>query len=149
MGLRKPPLARGRSARDRRGLAEIEGEIERAVDLAVRMGGLDAVQRKLEALEVEKREILARLERAPAPLDFDALTAAVMADVQDWHSAFDGSPDARRALRALLAGERMRVYSDGERGFRVEGMLRVPTSSEPPGGGSERFACGVAGGLIG
>jgi hypothetical protein len=41
----------------------------------------------------------------------------------------------------------MRVYADAERGFWVEGVLRVPIKSEPPGaGGSERFGCGVAGG---
>ena len=69
-----------------------------------------------------------------------------MHDVQEWRAAFEGSPDdARQALRTLLAGERMRVYLDAERGFRVEGLLRVPTSSEPPGAASERFACGVAG----
>jgi DNA invertase Pin-like site-specific DNA recombinase len=132
---------------DRRRLAELEVQVERAVDLGVRTGGLDAVQRKLEALEVERRDILARLDRTPALPDYEALAAAVVHHAKEWQAAFEGSPDhARHALRALLGDERMRVYSDDERGFRVEGLLRVPTSGEPFREGSERLACGVAGG---
>jgi len=133
--------------RDRRRLAELEAQIERAVDLAVRVGGLDAAQRKLEALEAEKREVLARLDRAPVRLDVDALASEAERRVLAFRAAFDRSPDhAHRTLRALLAGERLRVYSDEDRGFRVQGMLRVPTSSEPlEARGSEGFACGVAG----
>jgi DNA invertase Pin-like site-specific DNA recombinase len=140
-------LAESDPESDRRRLAELEVEVDRAVDLGVRTGGLDAVQRKLKALEAERIQILARLDRAPALPDYETLTAAVVHHAKEWQAAFEGSPDhARRALRALLGDERMRVYSDAERGFRVEGLLRVPTSGEPFREGSERLACGVAGG---
>jgi hypothetical protein len=95
--------------RDRRRLAALEVELDRAVDLAVRMDGLDAVQRKLEALEAEKREAIARLECAPPLPDFDVLEAAAVDRVQRFRALFDESPsEAHRALRALLAGDRIR-----------------------------------------
>lgn len=136
--------------RDRRRLAEVELQVERAVELAVRMGGrVEAVERKLDALEAEKSEILARLDRAPALPSEAALREIARPRVLDYRGLLESSPeDGRRALRALLAGERMRVYSDTERGFRVEGLFRVPLTHEPPGdlSHSGRFDCVVAGG---
>src|SRR5690606_5457582 len=146
LGIVRERLAGEDPERDRKRLAELEVQIERAVELAVRTGGIEAATRRVEALEAEKLEILARLERTPVLPDFDALAATIERRVLDFRAALEGAPDhAQRALRSLLGGERLRVYSDDARGFRVEGLLRVPISSEPPGEpASEGFACRVA-----
>lgn len=72
-------LARMRAAldaedpeRDLKRLAQIEVELERAVELAVRTGGIDAAQRKVEALEREKGDVIARIEHAPTLPSADA-----------------------------------------------------------------------------
>jgi hypothetical protein len=50
----------------------------------------------------------------------------VRATVHDIHAALAGDlPERRDALRVLLSLERLRVFADPERGFRVEGLLRV------------------------
>ena len=148
LGIVRERLAGEDPERDRRRLAEIAVETERAVELAVRIGGLDAVQRKLEGLEAEKREILGRLDTTRALPDVDALAAEATRRVLAHRAVFEGNPEhAQRGLRALLSGERLRIHADPDRAFRVEGLLRVPTSNEPPGAlGSEGFAFGVAGG---
>jgi hypothetical protein len=44
---------------------------------------------------------------------------------------FEGAPErARAALSGLLAGRRMRVGPDPERGFRVEGVFHWPLDLE-------------------
>jgi hypothetical protein len=89
--------------RDRRRLAQIEVETERAVDLGVRTGGLDAVTRKLEGLKAEQAEIQARLARAPASLPSLAdLRPLIEARVADFRRAFEADPETmRRGLRAV------------------------------------------------
>ena len=55
--------------------------------------------------------------------------------------------DERGALRTLLDGDRMRAYADAARDFRIEGMIYLPITNEPPGAvASGRFDCLVAGG---
>ena len=51
----------GSHERDRRRLVQLEVEIARAIDLAVKTDGIEAVVRKLEALKAEQAEIQARL----------------------------------------------------------------------------------------
>ena len=134
--------------RDRRRLAQVEAETERAVDQVVHTGGrVEAVARKLEELEAEKRELLSRLERAPAIPSQVALREIVRDRVLAWRSLFEASPEeGRNALAALLAGRRMRVHADSERAFRVEGLLRLPLTNEPPrADASGRFDSVVAG----
>ena len=112
------------------------------------MGGLDAVQRKLEALETEKREIVARVESGSVEIpSVDAIAARVRHHVEHFQAVFAESPDpGRSALRSLLDGDRMRVYADAAQDFRVEGMIYLPITNEPPGAGaSGRFDCVVAG----
>ena len=54
--------------------------------------------------------------------------------------------DERGALRTLLDGDRMRAYADAARDFRIEGMIYLPITNEPPGAvASGRFDCLVAG----
>ena len=44
----------------------------------------------------------------------------------EMRSAFEGGPEERRtAFRALLGDRRMRVFRDGERLFRVEGLFEL------------------------
>jgi hypothetical protein len=63
----------------------------------------------------------------------------------------EGAPEERRAaLQAVLGGERLQVLPDLERGFRVEGLVRVRLEAEParkPGGVPGR-SLGGSGGAI-
>jgi hypothetical protein len=137
------------SADARRRLAELDAKIERAVELAIETGGMEAVKRKLASLRAEREQLVGRLRVAPQPRSVEALRDLVVRRVMDFREAFGGAPeDCRRALRALLDGDRMRVYADGERTFRIEGLFRLAAleSGKPPGASSERFTCRVAGG---
>ena len=94
----------------------------------------------------KERGDLTRLDRTPVPPDFEAPATAVESRVRHFRIAFEESPDpARGALPP--AGESMRVSGDPEYGFRVEGLLRGATTSEPSEAeAAGRFACVVAGG---
>lgn len=97
--------------RDRRRLAVIEQETERAIELGVRTGGLDAVTRKLAALQSEAAEIQARLDRAPAPLsDVREIRPLIEARVAAVRRVVEAGPEAmRQALQARLGGGRIAV----------------------------------------
>ena len=59
--------------------------------------------------------------------DLESLHPLIEERVHDLRKALDGSPDERRAaLLAVVRDGRFRVFADHERGFRVEGLLRVP-----------------------
>ena len=64
-------------------------------------------------------------ETAPAP-DLGALRGPIESRLRELRTWLADSPEqGRRALSALLAGERLRVYPDAERRFRVEGSIRL------------------------
>ena len=68
---------------------------------------------------------------------------------RDPHAALVGDDLTRHdTLRALLGPDRLRVYSDAGRGFRLEGTLRLrlEPSARPA---TERRAKQVAGGVSG
>ena len=121
--------------RDGARLEALEGEIERAIDLGVRMGGLDAVARKLEALQREHEETRERLATAPPELpNHEDLRQLIEARVVDFRAAFEAEPVVmRRAIRALLGERRLAVRADPERGFCVEGLVGLPLMHETPG----------------
>jgi len=104
----------GTQERDQRRLAQIEAEIERAVELGVRTGGLDAVLRKLDALKAEQAEIQSRLARAAAPIPtLRDLQPLIEAQVNDFRDALEADTEVmRRAMRALLGESRIAVRED-------------------------------------
>jgi DNA invertase Pin-like site-specific DNA recombinase len=110
--------------RDRERLAEVERELERAVELAVRVGGdLEAVARKLEALKRERADLAARLA-AVGRVDREALRVRLAGLVADLRRVVVGAPAAmRKTFEALLKGGRMLVLPDAEQGYRVEGVF--------------------------
>lgn len=116
---------RGRGA-DRRRLAQIEVEAERAVDLGVRTGGLDAGTRKLAALKAEQAEIKARLARAPASLPSLADPKLLIeARVADFRRAFEADPETmRRGLRALPGAGAHRGAGGRREGLRGGGLAQ-------------------------
>jgi len=93
--------------------------------------------------EMERRPAAAEAE--VTPFDPVALHPLVEAVIHNVHAALTGDATGRReALRALLGPDRLRVYPDREKGFRLEGALRVRL--EPPArAAAERGAKQVAG----
>lgn len=134
----------------RRRLAAVEAKIERAVDLAVGdTGDLAAVKRKLAELRAERDELDQALRAAPPPFDREAFRDLVERRALDLREAFGSAPEeCRRALKTLLAGERMRVLSDEASGFRLEGLFRLSLDAAAPGTpeGPGRCDSSVAGG---
>ena len=83
---------------------------------------------------IEKaQELRIRLQEFEAePLDAESLRPQIEQRVCEMRAALEGAPDERRAaLKAFLGGDRLRVLPDAERGFRVEGLLRVRLKAEP------------------
>ena len=62
-------LGRDDGEADRRRLAEIEEEIERAARLAVPVGNIDAVARVISDLEAERKSLAERRRLAPLQID--------------------------------------------------------------------------------
>jgi DNA invertase Pin-like site-specific DNA recombinase len=84
---------------------------------------------RLRAQLERKRELERRLAASEAettPFDPEALRPVIERTIRDLHAALVGDlPERRDALRALLGPERLRVYPDREKGFRLEGALRI------------------------
>jgi len=92
---------------------------------------------------------LAAAEAETTPFDPVALRLVIEAALREMHTALEGDDTARRdTLRALLGPDRLRVYPDAEKGFRLEGALRVrlEPSAHPA---ARRRAKQVAGGCYG
>ena len=100
-------------------------EIENATQLAIKAGDIEAVARALQDLESERVEIERRIDAArPIVVDIDALRGRVERYAADLRGAFDRAPGAgRTVLERLLAGRRIAVHADSQRGFRVEGAF--------------------------
>jgi hypothetical protein len=135
---------------DRKRLVEIEGELENLIGMAAKLGDLAEYARVIERLCAEKREVMLRLQsREPPPqVSPRALKARITEWVADLRAVFDRKQeDMRAALEELLAGSRLKVWPDAERGFRVEGMLelRPKTKAARPHMETGRLASVVAG----
>ena len=79
---------RPRAVRHR--LGQIEVELERAVNLAVKTGGLDLATRKIEALRAEQSELLEQARTEPLALPpIEDLGPVIEARVRDFRWAFD------------------------------------------------------------
>lgn len=80
------------------------------------------------------------------------LSALVMKEIAQIEVALAGeaADDCRRGLRHLLGDRRLRVSADPDRGFRVEGALRLRLNALcPPDGGHRAGTCqdGSGGGI--
>ncbi len=144
-------LARERAGRggdlERRRLREVDAEVGNLVSLAARVGDLDEVASRIRELKREREILGARLGSSAVP-DAEELRPPLEAALADLGSALRASPDrAREALRRLLPGRRLQVAPDPQRGFRVEGLLRleIRMPSEPA---SEGIRYGGSGGAL-
>jgi hypothetical protein len=134
--------------RDRERLAEVERELERAVDLGIRVGGdVEALARKIDGLKRERANLGRRLQAAQ-PVDRPVLRARIEALVADLRRVLVSAPAAmRKTFEVLLRDGRMRVLPDAERGYRVEGVfvLSPKRLRRAPGGGDAAQEVLVAG----
>ena len=96
-----------------------------------------------ERIDELKRRLAGAETLAP---DIETLRPAIVDAIREVRAALVGDAAARRdVLRALLGAERFRVYADTERGFRLEGALRVrlePPARVEPGRGEGLVAGG-------
>ncbi len=134
----------------RRRLAQVERELENLVRLAAKLGDLEAHAQVLAEHRAERDELLRRLRAAPPPLAIEPgdLRAALEEAARDLRKPLAAAPgEMRTALFALLAGRRMRVHGEVERGYRVEGVFSLALETgNARGDGPGRFGCVVAGG---
>ncbi len=91
------------------------------LQLPAELGDVKVVAPKITERERERTEIRPALA-APVVLDLDGLAEEIEGRVSDMRGLLDGSPEqGREVARTLFAEERLRVYADDERGFRIEG----------------------------
>ena len=123
-------------------LEVIGKEQENLARLAARTGKLDACGQILEELEQERDEILARLSAGTESIDLESYREQIEAVILDVKGLLLGAPDeGRQALRMLLDGERLRVYPDEARRFRVEGTMTWPVDEAAPGPRNQTGRC--------
>ena len=144
--------ARERGGRDgdaeRRRLRELDTEVRNLIDLAARVGDLDEAAARIRELQRERETLRRRLRRSEPQIDVDELRAPIERAVRDLGAWLTGTPEqGRAALAALLGDRRLRVGPDAERGFRVEGLLRLEMRM-PPDLPSEGIRYGGSGGGI-
>jgi len=119
---------------DRGRLAALEKEQENVARLVARTGELDACARVVEELEEERLEILHRLNASDQVVDPEYYRKEIEAAIRDLSGLLAGAPEEGREALALLLGEdRLRVYPDEAREFRVEGNLTWPLCETAPG----------------
>jgi len=148
----------GDPERDQARLREIEGERTNLVQLAARTGRIEEVAGQLGALHGEAEQIRERLAQEAGPVDLDSLRPVIERRLDELRDTLCGEMvRARSMLRTLLGGERIRVFADSERKFRLEGGFvieletRTPRLREATGGldfqvagaGNARRTCGL------
>ena len=146
-------ISRARQALDPAALRyELEAftvQREQLIDFALAgaMEKTEATARLKASLE-RKRELerrLAEAEAQPAAFDPVAMRPVIEATLTEIHAALAGDPTERReALRALLGAERLRIYPHAEKGFHLEGTLRVriEDAPHPLSSGGHRYVAG-------
>jgi len=104
-------------------LAKLDVKIERALDLAIEMGDLDAAKKRLKTLRDERaqlaRELVASRIRIPSVEELMPRVCEKLRDLEATLKADIGM--GRLALGGLLGDQRLRVYRDG----RIEGVLTL------------------------
>jgi len=127
-------LSRDDPEKLRERLAQIDAARERMLD-AIEDGSVDMedVKRRLARLRTEEADVRSRLlELEAEPLDAESLRPQIEQRICEMRAALEGAADERRAaLKAFLGDDRLRVLPDAERGFRVEGLLRVRLEAGP------------------
>ena len=127
-----------------RQLRELDAKIERALDLAIELGEMDAAKERLRELRSERDRVADEYANARTSLPtIEQLLPAVRAHLQDIESTLrTDTPGARLALGALLGDERLRIHADG----RIEGTATLaPELFAAPGKAQGRRDSVVAG----
>jgi DNA invertase Pin-like site-specific DNA recombinase len=123
-------VLRQRYGEDERGagetrLAEIAAESRNLTRLVAKTGEIDTVAELLRELEEERVATEERLASRPIVVDLEALRPSIEAKVREMRSALEAAPEVSQAALRQLFEDRIRVYPDEDRGFRVEGALAL------------------------
>jgi DNA invertase Pin-like site-specific DNA recombinase len=114
-------------------IQRIDMQIERAVDLAVELGDVDAVKVKLRSLREERSRASADRARTAGRIPtIDELMPVVKAKLADLRTTLERDvAQSRMVLGALLGEDRLRIYSDGriEGAAMLEAEMKLPASS--------------------
>jgi site-specific DNA recombinase len=131
-------------------LDQVDGELENLVRKVAQLGDLPAFDSTLDALKTERAHLVRRLavdEDVP-DLSLNEIRAAVERGASGFRDSISSTPEvARRALRALLGNERIRIVRDRVQGYRMEGVFRLglETTGHPMSGAQGVSVCLVAG----
>lgn len=143
--------ARAPADADRSALLDLDRQVARLVEAVALADDVPELVARLRETRARRDALRARLEGAELDLADDELTALVMDEIAGVEAALAGEPEeCRRGLRHLLGDRRLRVLADADRGFRVEGALRLRLEvGNPPEAHGRRAGCqGGSGGGI-
>lgn len=114
--------------RDRARLDEIDGELENLVRQVAKLGEVEGFDRVLAELRAERTAITRRMVRPTTVPDLSAseIREAAERGVCSLRDSLSAAPEiARRALRALLGDQRIRVVRSLTERYRLEGIFRL------------------------
>ena len=112
-------------------ISTLDTKIERALDLAIELGDLEAAKNRLRDLKDERAGLTQRLDQSRVTLpNLDELMPRLREKLREIESTLRADVSrGRKALGALLGETRLRVYADG----RIEGLATLaPETLAPP-----------------
>ena len=119
-------MAERDDSRDRNELARLDAEAARIVEAIAAAGDVAELTARLREVDASRERIHTRLRATPLGGSDDEIRERVRSKLDDVAGVLARGPqEARGALSALLAGRRLAVHADEDRGFRVEGVLRL------------------------
>lgn len=128
---------------DLRRLEELDRQVANLVGaLGLVEANVPELAEELARVQRERDGVRARLAALPPRLTVEDLRPAIEEALCELRDVLAG-PEGRQALRALLGGERLKVAPDGERGFRIGGVVRVGPDVLVAGGGFEPPTSGL------
>ncbi len=112
--------------RDRERVDQIDRELENLVRQVAKLGDVPGFDSMLSQLKSERAGLVRRLAAPTKVMDLNPgeIRKAAERGVCGLRESFNSAPDvARRALRALLGGDRIQIMRDEAQGYRMEGVF--------------------------
>jgi hypothetical protein len=133
----------GGAEKARRTLAETERKLANLVRLAAETGELEQIGEEIRRLKAQRGELEASALAAGVRIDWAEIADRMRARVDRLRGLLVGSRESgRRALRALLGDRRLTIHPS-DRGFRLEGFLRLDIGND-----DARLSVGKTGRLV-